>query len=32
VVFAHGHPVRKVPQDRLVDTLFEEIAKGETAG
>ncbi len=31
VVFAHGHPVRKVPQDRLVDTLFEEIAKGEAA-
>ena len=27
VVFAHGHPVRKVPQDRLVDALFEEIAK-----
>jgi (E)-4-hydroxy-3-methylbut-2-enyl-diphosphate synthase len=28
VVFAHGHPVRKVPQEQLVDALFEEIAKG----
>jgi (E)-4-hydroxy-3-methylbut-2-enyl-diphosphate synthase len=27
VVFAHGRPVRKVPQERLVDTLFEEIEK-----
>ena len=28
VVFAHGHPVRKVPQEQLVDALFAEIAKG----
>ncbi len=27
VVFAHGRPVRKVPQDQLVDALFEEIAR-----
>ncbi len=26
VIFAHGRPVRKVPQDELVDRLFEEIA------
>lgn len=26
VVFAHGRPVRKVPQDALVDALFAEIA------
>jgi (E)-4-hydroxy-3-methylbut-2-enyl-diphosphate synthase len=27
VVFADGKPVRKVPQDQLVDALFAEIAK-----
>ena len=27
VVFAHGKPVSKVPQDQLVDALFAEIAK-----
>jgi (E)-4-hydroxy-3-methylbut-2-enyl-diphosphate synthase len=27
VVFAEGKPVRKVPQDQLVDALFSEIAK-----
>jgi (E)-4-hydroxy-3-methylbut-2-enyl-diphosphate synthase len=27
VVFAHGHPVRKVPQEQLIDALFAEIAK-----
>jgi (E)-4-hydroxy-3-methylbut-2-enyl-diphosphate synthase len=27
VVFAQGRPVRKVPQDQLVDALFAEIAK-----
>jgi (E)-4-hydroxy-3-methylbut-2-enyl-diphosphate synthase len=27
VVFAHGHPVGKFSQDRLVDALFEEINK-----
>jgi (E)-4-hydroxy-3-methylbut-2-enyl-diphosphate synthase len=26
VVFAHGRPVRKVPQDQLVEALFAEIA------
>jgi (E)-4-hydroxy-3-methylbut-2-enyl-diphosphate synthase len=26
VVFAAGHPVRKVPQEELVDALFQEIA------
>jgi (E)-4-hydroxy-3-methylbut-2-enyl-diphosphate synthase len=25
VIFAHGHPIKKVPQDRLVDELFAEI-------
>jgi (E)-4-hydroxy-3-methylbut-2-enyl-diphosphate synthase len=29
VVFADGRPVRKVPQDQLVDALFAEIAKRE---
>ena len=28
VVFAQGRPVRKVPQDQLVDALFAEIARG----
>jgi (E)-4-hydroxy-3-methylbut-2-enyl-diphosphate synthase len=27
VVFAQGRPVRKVPQEELVDALFEEIAR-----
>ena len=27
VVFAHGQPVRKVPQEQLVDALFAEIAR-----
>ena len=25
LIFAHGKPLRKVPQDQLVDALFEEI-------
>ena len=25
IIFAHGHPIKKVPQDRLVDELFAEI-------
>jgi (E)-4-hydroxy-3-methylbut-2-enyl-diphosphate synthase len=25
LIFAHGKPLRKVPQERLVDSLFEEI-------
>ena len=27
LVFSHGKPLRKVPQDQLVDTLFNEIDK-----
>jgi (E)-4-hydroxy-3-methylbut-2-enyl-diphosphate synthase len=27
LIFAHGKPLRKVPQAKLVDTLFEEIDK-----
>src|ERR687885_522241 len=27
LIFAHGKPLRKVPQERLVDTLFAEIDK-----
>src|ERR687897_887232 len=27
LIFAHGKPLRKVPQDQLVDTLFAEIDK-----
>jgi (E)-4-hydroxy-3-methylbut-2-enyl-diphosphate synthase len=27
LIFAHGKPLRKVPQETLVDTLFEEIDK-----
>jgi len=27
LIFAHGKPLRKIPQDQLVDTLFEEIDK-----
>jgi (E)-4-hydroxy-3-methylbut-2-enyl-diphosphate synthase len=29
VIFAHGRPVRKVPQEELVDRLFEEIAAAQ---
>src|SRR6266566_2745057 len=31
LIFAHGKPLRKVPQDQLVDVLFEEIDKYATA-
>ena len=27
MIFAHGKPLRKVPQDRLVEELFAEIDK-----
>ena len=32
LIFAHGKPLRKVPQDRLVDELFAEIDKSLAAG
>ena len=32
MIFAHGKPLRKVPQDRLVDELFAEIDKSLKAG
>jgi (E)-4-hydroxy-3-methylbut-2-enyl-diphosphate synthase len=32
MIFAHGKPLRKVPQDRLVDELFAEIDKSLAAG
>ena len=32
LIFAHGKPLRKVPQDELVDTLFEEIDKSLDRG
>jgi (E)-4-hydroxy-3-methylbut-2-enyl-diphosphate synthase len=32
LIFAHGKPLRKVPQDRLVDELFNEIEKSIAAG
>src|SRR2546421_6753146 len=32
LIFAHGKPLRKVPQDQLVDVLFEEIDKYYAAG
>ena len=32
LIFAHGKPLRKVPQDLLVDALFAEIDKSITAG
>jgi (E)-4-hydroxy-3-methylbut-2-enyl-diphosphate synthase len=32
LIFAHGKPLRKVPQDRLVDELFVEIDKTLAAG
>jgi (E)-4-hydroxy-3-methylbut-2-enyl-diphosphate synthase len=32
LIFAHGKPLRKVPQDRLVDELFAEIDKSLKVG
>jgi (E)-4-hydroxy-3-methylbut-2-enyl-diphosphate synthase len=32
LIFAHGKPLRKVPQDRLVEELFAEIDKSLTIG
>jgi (E)-4-hydroxy-3-methylbut-2-enyl-diphosphate synthase len=32
LIFAHGKPLRKVPQETLVDTLFEEIDKSLDRG
>jgi (E)-4-hydroxy-3-methylbut-2-enyl-diphosphate synthase len=32
LIFAHGKPLRKVPQDRLVDELFAEIDKSLADG
>src|SRR5438876_268233 len=32
LIFAHGEPLRKVPQDQLVDELFAEIDKSLAAG
>ena len=32
LIFAHGKPLRKVPQEKLVDTLFEEIDKSLDRG
>jgi (E)-4-hydroxy-3-methylbut-2-enyl-diphosphate synthase len=32
LIFAHGEPLRKVPQERLVDELFAEIDKSLAAG
>ena len=32
LIFAHGKPLRKVPQDRLVDELFAEIDKSLSIG
>jgi (E)-4-hydroxy-3-methylbut-2-enyl-diphosphate synthase len=32
LIFAHGKPLRKVPQDRLVDELFAEIDKSIRVG
>src|ERR687893_450291 len=32
LIFAHGKPLRKVPQERLVDELFVEIDKTLSAG
>ncbi|HEU0023004.1 MAG TPA: flavodoxin-dependent (E)-4-hydroxy-3-methylbut-2-enyl-diphosphate synthase [Thermoleophilaceae bacterium] len=32
LIFAHGEPLRKVPQERLVDELFAEIDKSLRAG
>ena len=32
LIFAHGKPLRKVPQEQLVETLFEEIDRSVGAG
>lgn len=32
LIFAHGKPLRKVPQDQLVDALFAEIDKSRKLG
>src|SRR3712207_6875002 len=32
LIFAHGKPLRKVPQERLVDELFAEIDKSLDVG
>ncbi|MGI9557168.1 MAG: flavodoxin-dependent (E)-4-hydroxy-3-methylbut-2-enyl-diphosphate synthase, partial [Solirubrobacterales bacterium] len=32
LIFAHGEPLRKVPQEELVDALFEEIDKSVGGG
>ncbi len=32
LIFAHGEPLRKVPQDELVDALFDEIDKSVGSG
>jgi (E)-4-hydroxy-3-methylbut-2-enyl-diphosphate synthase len=32
LIFAHGKPIRKVPQDQLVDALFAEIDKSIDRG
>ena len=32
LIFAHGKPLRKVPQEELVDALFEEIDKSLDRG
>jgi (E)-4-hydroxy-3-methylbut-2-enyl-diphosphate synthase len=32
LIFAHGKPLRKVPQDQLVDALFSEIDKSIDRG
>jgi (E)-4-hydroxy-3-methylbut-2-enyl-diphosphate synthase len=32
LIFAHGEPLRKVPQERLVDALFEEIDRSVGRG
>jgi (E)-4-hydroxy-3-methylbut-2-enyl-diphosphate synthase len=32
LIYAHGKPLRKVPQETLVDTLFEEIDKSLDRG
>ncbi|MGI9020691.1 MAG: flavodoxin-dependent (E)-4-hydroxy-3-methylbut-2-enyl-diphosphate synthase [Solirubrobacterales bacterium] len=32
LIFAHGEPIRKVPQDDLVDALFEEIDRSVERG
>jgi (E)-4-hydroxy-3-methylbut-2-enyl-diphosphate synthase len=32
LIFAHGKPLRKVPQERLVEALFDEIDKSLKVG